>query len=68
MLGSYTTTLKVSNEEMNDVMKIVKPLEECRLIIKGISEAIQNKSKERKRWISQYVIRFIRYQFIRKFI
>ena len=68
MLGSGTTTLKISNEEMNDVMKIVKPLEECCLIIKGISEATQNKSKERKRWISQYVIRYIRYQFIRKFI
>ena len=29
------TTLKISNEEMNDIMKIVKSLQETGLLIKG---------------------------------
>ena len=30
---------------MEDIMKIVKPLEESRLLIKGISEIIKKKAK-----------------------
>ena len=33
---------------MNDIMKIVKPLEESGLLIKGVSETIQNEAKEQK--------------------
>ena len=33
---------------MNDIMKIVKPLEESGLSIKGISETIKNEAKEKK--------------------
>ena len=33
---------------MNDIMKIVKSLEECGLLIKGISEAIKHETKEQK--------------------
>ena len=33
---------------MQDIMKIVKPLEESELRIKGISETIKNESKEQK--------------------
>ena len=40
------TSLILSNEEMNDIMKIVKSLEESVLLIKGVSEAIKNESKE----------------------
>ena len=54
------TTLIILNEEMNYIMKIVKPLEESGLLIKGVSETIPNKEK--------YVIRYIRCQFIRKSI
>ena len=39
-------TLIISNEEMNDVMKIIKSLEESGLLIKGISEIIKNEAKE----------------------
>ena len=49
MFGSGTTTLKISNEEMNDIMKIVKSLGESGLLIKGVSETIrmnQNNKKE----------------------
>ena len=42
MLESGTTTLIISNEEMNDIMKIVKSPEESGLLIKGVSEAIKN--------------------------
>ena len=37
MFGSGNTTLIISNEEMNDIMKIIKPLEESGLLIKGDS-------------------------------
>ena len=33
---------------MNDIMKIVKSLEESGLLIKGVSEAIKNEAKEQK--------------------
>ena len=41
MFGTSTTTLIISNTEMN-IMKIVKSLEESALLIKGVSETIQN--------------------------
>ena len=42
------TTLIISNEEMNDIMKITKSLEESWLLIKGVSETIKNEAKEQK--------------------
>ena len=48
MFGSGFTTLIISNEEMNDIMKIVKSLEESGLLIKGIRETIKNETKEQK--------------------
>ena len=48
MFGSGTTTLIMLNEEMNDIVKIVKSLEESSLLIKGVSEAIKNEAKEQK--------------------
>ena len=42
------TTLIISNEEMNDIMKIDNPLEESGLLIEGVSETIENKAKEQK--------------------
>ena len=41
-------TLIIANEEMEDIMKIVKSLEEFGLLIKGISETTMNESKEQK--------------------
>ena len=46
MFGSGTVILIISNVELNDVMKIVKSLEECTLSIKDVSET--NKFKEAK--------------------
>ena len=60
MLGSGTTRLITSNEEMNDIMKIVKSLGESGLLIKGVSKTVKNQAKRTKSRISQYVIRYIR--------
>ena len=35
---------------MEDIMKIVKPLEESGLLTKGISETIINEARKTKRW------------------
>ena len=48
MFGSSFTTLIISNEEINDVMKIVKSLQKSGLLIKGISEKFENEAKEQK--------------------
>ena len=46
MLGSGTATLIISNDEMNDIIKIVKSLENSGVILKGVSETIQHEAKE----------------------
>ena len=51
MFGSSTSTLIISNEEMTDIMKIVKSLEESSLLIKDVSETIKNEAKEEKEGI-----------------
>ena len=48
LFGSRTTALMLSSEEMEEIMKIVKLLEESGLLIKGISETIRNEAKEQK--------------------
>ena len=49
ILGSETTTLIISNDERKDIIKIVKSLEDSGLLLKGVSEAIQNEAKELKK-------------------
>ena len=41
-------TLIISNEEMNNIMKLVKSLEESGLLIKGVSKTVKNEAKEQK--------------------
>ena len=45
MFGSGFKTV-ISNQEMNDIIKIVKSLEESGLLKKGVSEKIKNEAKE----------------------
>ena len=45
---SGTTTLIISNEEMNDIMKIVQALEDSNILLKGINKATENETKEQK--------------------
>ena len=48
MFESGTTKLIISNEEINDFMKLVKYLEESGLLINVVSETIKNYAKEQK--------------------
>ena len=48
MFRSGTTTLIMSNEKMNDIVKIVKSIEESGLLIKEVSETVKNEAKEQK--------------------
>ena len=42
------TTLTTSNDEMDDILKIVKSLEDSGVLLKGVSETIQNEAKEQR--------------------
>ena len=46
--GSGTTALIILNEEIEDILKILKSLEESQLLIQRISETIKNETKEQK--------------------
>ena len=47
-LGSGTTTLIISNEEMNDIMEIVQTLTNSNILLKGVTKTIKNETKEQK--------------------
>ena len=46
--ASRTTTLIISDEEMNDIMKIVQALEDSNILLKGVTKTIKNETKEQK--------------------
>ena len=48
ILGSGTATLIISNNEMEDIIKIVKSLEDSGFLLKGVSKKIQNEAEEQK--------------------
>ena len=48
IIGSGFTTLIISNEEVNDILKIIKSLEESGSLIKGVGETIKNEAKNKK--------------------
>ena len=56
--GSGNTTLIISNEEMNDIIKIIQPLENSNIFIKRVTKTIKNKRTKRR--IFKYVIRYFR--------
>ena len=47
--GAGTTTLINSNEEMNDIMKIVQARKDFNILLKGVAKTIKNETKEQKR-------------------
>ena len=65
ILGSCITTLMISNEQMDDIMKIIKSLEKPALLIKGVSETIENEEKEQR---SRFLGMSLRCWFIKKSI
>ena len=46
--GSGNTTLIISNEEMNDIIKIVQALEDSNILLKGVTKIIEDETKEQK--------------------
>ena len=47
ILGSGNTTiLIISNNEINNIIKIVKSLEDSGLLLKGFTETVKNEVKE----------------------
>ena len=48
ILGSGNTTLIISNEELNEIMKIIRALENSNILLKGITKTTINETKEQK--------------------
>ena len=48
MFRSGNKTFIISKEERNDIMKIIKYLEDSGLLIKNVSGTIKNEAKEQK--------------------
>ena len=46
--GAGTITLIISNNEMNDIIKIVKSLEDYGVLLKGVIETIKHEAKEQR--------------------
>ena len=47
-MGSGTTALIISNDEMNDLMKIVQAYEDSNILLKGVTKTIKNETKKQK--------------------
>ena len=48
MESGNTTTLIISNDEINNIIKIEKYLKDSGLLLEGVTEAVQNEVKEQK--------------------
>ena len=48
ILGSGNTTLIISNKDMDDLIRIVKSLEDSGLLLKGVTKSVQNEVKDQK--------------------
>ena len=46
--GHNNTTLMISNDEMDDILKIVKSLENSKVLLTGVSETIEHEAKEQR--------------------
>ena len=44
--GSGTTTLTISNEEMNDIMKIVKAFKDSNILLKEVTKTIKSETNK----------------------
>ena len=52
-------TLIISNEEINDIIAIIKPLKKSGFSIKGVIKAIKNEAKQQKGVFFRHAIRYI---------
>ena len=44
----YNITLTISNDEINDIIKLAKSLEDSGLLLKRVTETVENEVKEQK--------------------
>ena len=65
ILGSGNTTLIKSNQ-IKDIIKIVKSLEDSGLLLKGVTETVQTEVKEQKGGFLSMLLGALRCKFIRK--
>ena len=49
MLATGNSTLIISNDEIKDIIKIVKFFEDSGLLLKGVSETTKNEAREQKK-------------------
>ena len=54
--ASQTATLKISNEEINDIMKIAQALEDSNILLKGVTKTIKKETKEQKERFSSMLL------------
>ena len=47
-MGSGNTTLIISNNEKEDLIKIIKSFEDSGLLLKGVTQSVQSEVKEQK--------------------
>ena len=48
ILRSTNNNFKISNEEMNDIIKIVQALEDSNIMLKGVTKPLKMKKKNKK--------------------
>ena len=46
--AAFNNTTTISNDKIGDIIKIVKSLEDSGLLLKGVTETVQNEVKEQK--------------------
>ena len=46
----------ISNEEMNDIIKIIQALANSNILLKGVTKTIKNERKEQKRGFSSILL------------
>ena len=46
--GSGTTTLMISNEEMNNIMKIIEAVQDSNILLNGDTKTIKTKQKNKE--------------------
>ena len=47
-MGFGTTTLIISNEDMNDIIEIDEALKDSNILLKGVTKTIKKETKEKK--------------------
>ena len=58
--GASQVKLIIENEDMNDIIKIIKALENSGILLKGVTETIKNETKEQRGGFLSMLLRTLR--------